>query len=176
MPRLRYLSPLTAPTKGVHDALVIPFSTHSTSKGSAYRACVTFYLSVHLQRECISRLRYLLPLRAPPKGAHTALAVPFTTPSTSKGSAYRACGTFYYSEHLQRECIPRLRYLSPLRAPPKGVHTALVLLFTSRCAPFPIPNGDKSIGRILCQASYCSFSIIGTLPYLSADDSLKSSE
>ncbi len=135
IPRLRYLSSLTAPPKGAHTSLALPFITHCTTKGSAYLACVTFCHSLHHQRERIPRLRYLSPLTAPPKGAHTSLALPFTTHCTTKGSAYCACVTFYHSLKPKRECIPRLRYLLPLTATPKGVHPPLALPFTTHCDP-----------------------------------------
>ncbi len=133
IPRLHYLLPLTATPKGVHSPLALPFITHCTTKGSAYRTCVTFYHSRQPQRECIPHLRYLLPLHEAQKGAHSPLALPFTTHCDPKGSAFPACVTFYHSMKPKRERIPRLRYLSPLTATPKGAHTALALPFTTQC-------------------------------------------
>ena len=132
---MRYLSALPTAPKGVHSALALPFGSPDSPKGSASRTCVTFRLSRRPQRGCIPHLRYLSSLPTAPKGVHPALALPFTTPSTSKGSAYRACSTFYHSEHLQRERIPRLQYLLLLTAPPKGVHFTLALPFDSPGTP-----------------------------------------
>ncbi len=125
IPLLRYLSLLQVPSKGVHPPLAVPFYTHCTLKGSAFPSCDTFHCSKCLQRECIPLLRYLSLLQVPSKGAHTALALPYTTPGGPKGSACPSCGTFHYSQCLKRGCILLLRYLSLFPAPSKGAHLCL---------------------------------------------------
>ena len=142
------LSLLIAPQKGVHSAHALPFATLCSPKGSAFRFCVTFCYSLFPKRECIPLLRYLLLLPVPPKGVHSAHALPFTAhcapkgshfahalpftaPRASKGSAFRSCVTFCCSLSPQRECIPLLRYLSLLPVPQKGVQYAHALPFAA---------------------------------------------